>query len=197
MISEPLRRWDRWSRLAGAALIASLLVSAGSVIEAWRVDPLPSPAAPTVGGSMASGDAAPAARDAGDVETTSGKAAAPARADSMVDAAVAAAPFRPSREPPEERYALPDERSDETGARSSRVDLRLVGTAVRPSGVSLATFERPGASPTVMRAGGSIGGYRVTEVGPGRVRLIGNDTTLVLTVESPWSPDRGDGGGDT
>lgn len=169
----PLRRWDRRSRTA-AALVA--LVGLGSVamaVRGWHVAPAAGPGTPTEWTGL------PDAPDG-----------AAAGSDSAARAAVAAAPFRPEREPPEERYRLPEER-DRDGAAPLPEGLRLVGTAVRDGGTRLAAFHLD-RRPRVARAGDAIGDLRVIRVEPGAVVLSGPDTTLTLRLDVPGQeePDR-------
>jgi hypothetical protein len=103
--------------------------------------------------------------------------------DSAARVVVAAAPFRPEREPPEERYRLPEER-DRDGTSPVPEGLRLVGTAVRAGGTRLAAFHLD-RQPRVARAGDAIGGLRVVRVELGAVVLAGPDTTLTLRLDVP------------
>ncbi len=114
-------------------------------------------------------------------------AAAP---DSLVDAAVASAPFRPGRAPPAERYALPGQRDGRTDRARSGPALRLVGTAIGPGRLELAAFRTGDGRSRVVEAGGEIEGHRLLRVETGRAVLEGPDSTMVLEVESP-----GDDGG--
>lgn len=164
---RPLRSLDRPSRWAAALVALSALVLAAAAAGAYRVASVPA----------GTGRAAPAP----DVPALPGSAAR----DSLVDAAVAAAPFRPDREPPAERYALPGERdgAGPGGRRGPR--LRLVGTAVRPGGLRLAAFRTGDGRSRVVEAGGEIEGHRVLRVESGRAVLEGPDSTMVLEVERP------------
>lgn len=169
----PLHRWDRRSRAAATATVLVGLACVGLAVRGWRVTSEVGPGTPTAWRGLS--DSPELARPA---------------ADSTASVAVAAAPFRPDRQPPEERYRLPEERR--RADRSPLPDgLRLVGTAVRPGGTRLAAFHLDRA-PRVAGAGEEIGGLVVLRVDPGSVTLAGPDTTLVLRLGVPGEeePDR-------
>lgn len=163
---RPLRSLDRPTRWTAALLAVSALVLAAAAVGAWRIAPLPADA----------GRAAPVP----EVPTLPETAAR----DSLTGAAVASAPFRPGREPPAERYALPGEREENRAGRRGPT-LRLVGTAVRPGGLHLAAFRTGDGRSRVVEAGSEIEGHRVLRVETGRAVLEGPDSTMVLEVERP------------
>lgn len=166
----PLRRWDRQSRAAAAVAALAALVCLGLAARAWHVESRARPGSPTTWNGLP------------DAPETAGAAV-----DSAARAAVAAAPFRPERVPPEERYRLPSERRS-TERSSLPEGLRLVGTAVRPGGTRLAAFHLNRA-PRVAGAGDEVGGLVVVRVDPGSVTLAGPDTTLVLRLGRPGEED--------
>lgn len=169
----PLRRWDRRSRTVAALVALVGLGCLAMVVNGWRVDTAVGPGTPTGWSGLPDAPPAPAAAS-----------------DSATRAAVANAPFRPEREPPKERYRLPEER-DRQGASPLPEGLQLVGTAVRAGGTRLAAFHLD-RRPRVARAGEAIGGLRVVRVEPGAVVLSGPDTTLTLRLDVPGeaAPDR-------
>lgn len=170
---SPLRRWDRRSRMATALVVLAGLGCLAMAVRAWHVDVADGPGTPTEWTGL------PEAADA----AGSGSAR-----DSAAPTAVSAAPFRPEREPPRERYRLPEER-DRDGAPPLPEGLRLVGTAVRDGGTRLAAFHLK-RRPLVARAGDAIAGLRVIRVEPGAVILAGPDTTLTLRLDVPGKEAR-------
>lgn len=162
------RRWDRHSRRAAAAALGGLLLCIASAAGALRLGPPPAPA------GAVGPDAPVAPRDS---------AAEPA--DSTVRAAVASAPFRADRTPPEARYRPPSEQRTGGGRTDPALDrLRLVGTATRGDG-GLAAFELDGREVRVAEPGEDVEGLRLLRVAPGGATLRGDDTTVVLRVERP------------
>lgn len=163
-----LRRWDRHSRRAALAVPLGALLCVAAAAGALRLDPAPVP-------DPGEGSADPPPRLDG--------AAGPS--DSAVAAAVASAPFRPDREPPDERYRPPGDRRPDADGTDRRLErLRLVGTATRRGG-GLAAFEIGRRDVRVLEAGGDVEGFRLVRVEPGGVTLRDEDTTLVLRVERP------------
>lgn len=78
----------------------------------------------------------------------------------LIDGAVAAAPFTPSREPLPEAPATATERPFGAG------DIQLAGTVVGDD--SFALVGVGGAAPRVTRVGDRVGGYRVRSIGQGK-----------------------------
>lgn len=169
-----LRRWDRHSRWAAAVLVAAGLGLVAVLAGALHVSP---PRADGTAAAVAGPEMPPPPDSSG------------AEADEAIRAAVAADPFREQRRPPERRYVLPANRSDDGGSRrpARRGGLRLTGTATFADREGVAAFRLSDGRPRVAGPGAEVGGLQVVRVEDGRVVLTGPDTTLVLRVD----PDDG------
>lgn len=171
-----LRRWDRWSRRAGAAVVFAGVVLVVAAVGALRITP------PTTGGGSAPAfDPLPPAPDT-----------SPDATPGAVTAAVEADPFRPDRSPPDRRYVRPARRGggDADTRPAGGRDLRLVGTTTFSDRGGLAAFRLAGGESRLVRAGNRIRGLRVVRVEEGRVVLAGADTTMTLSVEPPGQKGR-------
>lgn len=165
----PLRRWERWSRLALAgAVVAGVgtIVVAGVALRPIR---LPDAVPPEARSPLQVPDAA--VRGA---------------SDRGVLVAVARAPFRPDRRPPAVRYQLPSQRrpAEPTRLPSPFLGSRLVGTVLQPSG-GLAMLDVPGRGSRVMAVGDSVAGFRLVKVGRGSAAFAGPDSLVTLYVPGP------------
>lgn len=167
-----LRRWDRWSRRAAAALVAAGLGLAAVLAGALHVEP------PTTEG------ASPAAAGADLPPPSDGSGPDLGEA---IRTAVGADPFREERAPPDRRYVLPAHRADEPADTrpAGRGRVQLVGTATFADRDGVAAFRMEDGRPRVAGPGSEVGGLSVVRVEEGRVVLSGPDTTLVLEVEPP------------
>ncbi len=98
---------------------------------------------------------------------------APAGAGADVAAAVAADIFADDRRPPRRRYLMPGESDAGSAAPAPRPV--VLGTAITGGAGSFAICQVPGGQPTVVRAGGQIGGYTVVSIERGKVTFRGSD----------------------
>ena len=145
------RRGNAWRAVPALVVAAGCMLLAGAGWRAVRLDRLPEPRA---------GAAAPLA------EVATGRPPYPVQ---RVMAAVDRDPFHAERRRPAERFRLPEDSA--AAAPPQRMDLarvRLIGTGVLPDGGGFAVCQVAGASPLLVRVGGSLGDLVLRAVAPGR-----------------------------
>lgn len=103
--------------------------------------------------------------------------------ESGIKSAVAADPFNPRRTKPNIAYRLNPAvvvtHAPSESVAASIPALTLIGTTVTAKGGHI-IIAAAGQPPTVMRAGDTIHGFTVRNIGRGRVNLVSRDTTLSL-----------------
>jgi hypothetical protein len=170
-------------RLLAAAVAASALLFAWTLVEAVRLDATDrephenaAPTARTAGGAPAAG---PAAADSG----------VAGRRD--LAAAIVRNPFSAARSAPRVPYRLASSEAPETSIPfdASTAELPvLLGTAVGGPGASFAMCSYQGAPASVVRVGDAIGPYTVVAIARGRVTVrdaAGARLELVTDDEPP------------
>lgn len=134
---------SRQVQVALAGVTLSLVVFAAQLADALSLAPLPQPAGtrPSQAGAVQQGQRTP---------------------NHLIEGAIAAAPFTPSREPGSGSSPPAAEPDGPTPV----ADLQLVGTVVGEDSFVLVSLG--GATPKVARAGGTVGGYQLRSIGQGR-----------------------------
>lgn len=173
-------RWRLHERLAVGVLAASFVLLAAAVVNAVRIESLPSPGLSPVSWKPMSADLV----------------VAPELSPSQYAAAVEKDPFHPERRRPAMRYLLPDEAGAQVAEPPAvqpspdvhRPPIRLLGTTVLPDGRGLAVLARDGEPPRLLRVGESWDGLEVRRVGRGSVTLVSADSTTVLRLPGLGRP---------
>ena len=156
-------------RLALGALAVAAVLAGWTLVRAVRLEPVPDAPPPTFAsaGDLASHAQSPHA---------------------SVSDAVARDLFSPDRTAPAERYRVPGEADDTPKVVVESFVPVVLGTGVSGGGRSFATCQIGDGAPMIVRAGDTIGDYKVKSIGRGRVVFTtANGKQLEVPALSPGS----------
>jgi hypothetical protein len=158
---------------AAAGFAVALVIFGAALVRALGVDPVPPPPAAEPDGTDAVTPERPSPLGAGAIQL-----------------AVENDPFRPDRQRPPERYRLPGDVDPEPPPPPPppppTPDFQLHGTIVGAGGSSSAALIQLGEEPPrLLPIGGTIGGYRVTQVAAQAAVVSDGSQDLLLRVPGP------------
>jgi hypothetical protein len=179
--------------LGGAGLSVPSLSQAAEAVEPAAGDAPPSASAEALAATSIGARAAATEAPATNGGTTSPVARIPSEVLSM---AVERAPFAPDRQPPAQRYLLPDQiepprRERPPPERPAPPQFRVLGTVAAPAG-SVAVVQLADGKKRVMTVGQEMEGYRVNAIESGAVVMSGQgwDLTFAVADAQPIGPNR-------
>jgi hypothetical protein len=182
-VTRAFARMNREHLLATIALMLGVVLCAGSLARAVRVEAAPASARVTPESLPV-----PDVPDRGDAG-----AGVDAGLDPSIDAAVDVDPFHPARTRPGARYVpgggIPSGGAPQVAAGPPRAPLpmlRLTGVVTRRNGRGMAAISVNGRPARLVSVGETIEGLRLTRVQAGAATLTRPDTTLVVRL--PGAP---------
>jgi hypothetical protein len=176
---------------AGASVLS--LSRTAEAVEPASADAPPSASAEALAATSISARAAATEARA----TNAGRTPPDARIPSdVLSMAVERAPFAPDRQPPAQRYLLPDQiepprRERPPPERPAPPQFRVLGTVAAPAG-SVAVVQLADGKTRVMTVGQEMEGYRVNAIESGAVVMSGQgwDLTFAVADAQPIGPNR-------